>query len=282
MRTKLNLFLGVTLFALLFSCQKEANHDLSNDSGTAVENLSSTLGATTLTVTPLGCGGYMITGKKQGGSGSLELFDNGESVATSSTGNPRTLLHSVEFESGTTHNLKLVWSNPVGNTLQSQTVLLTVVDAGFLPDCGREPIECDGSVHLDASEVTAGAVCGTYRVQYTLSSCEAQEGLKLQGGLTANVVSTIGTGSSGLVSVPSLETGKKNTKNTNATHTWENISLEAGEAKSFWIEFSVSSKAFGGAGVDGLYPITGAWSVKKNSVLLAGYNNRIMVNKCTL
>jgi hypothetical protein len=260
MRTKLNLFLGVTLFALLFSCQKEANHDLSNDSGTAVENIGQGL---RLSAIPLDeCGQYQIKAWAPGNAGTVELLENSTSIAGPQGAD---IVVIRDLIPGETYTYTVKWYNPNGSPNRSGEFSIKV------PGCA-EDIECDGSVVLQPEYFELDNICQTYKVAYRVSSCQAQTGLKLQGGLTNNVEKVTGTGS------PDGPSNQIDKKNGNSTHTWY-FDLDAGVSKTFWVSFTLNTKkAFAGAGP--LYPITGAWSVKKNSVPMADYSPRIMVSKC--
>jgi hypothetical protein len=265
MRTKLNLFLGVTLFALLFSCQKEANQYLSNDSGTAVESSIVDQGLT-LTANPAGdCGNYKITGSVNGNSGTLALLINGITNTTVNVSN--TVGVDIDVEAallqGLSNTIVLTWTNPQAGSPRSVSLIVNA------PDCARLACTAD----LFASEVE---YVGTnkFKVTYTVSTCElGYENVKLQGGLTANTVAgSITAGSSDNDLYQQI-----NDKNKNTTHNWI-FDIAPNSTKTFSLTFSVDpKKTFGGAGP--LYPITGAWSIKQNSAPLAAYSDRIMVSK---
>ena len=169
--------------------------------------------------------------------------------------------------------------------------ICTTITYTVMADCSLNPVTLSGHAYdigLDLNGVPNGEIKSTFNVNVCSGSYTA---LKLQGGLVSGAtaptgddainnptpatpwayISPDGTGSAydGNDDVNTLVQVKK--LNSNWTITWAISSLSAGYSKDYTIRYHKNL-------MPGTNNVTGAWSLKSNSILVAGYTDRLTVS----
>lgn len=167
----------------------------------------------------------------------------------------------------------------------------TTITYTIMADCALNPVTLSGHAYdigLDLNGVPNGEINSTFNVNVCSGSYTA---LKLQGGLVSGAIAPTGddainnptpatpwayispdvTGSAfdGNDDVNTLVQVKK--LNSNWTITWAISSLSAGYSKDYTIRYHKNL-------MPGTNNVTGAWSLKSNSILVAGYTDRLTVS----
>ena len=167
----------------------------------------------------------------------------------------------------------------------------TTITYTVMADCALNPVTLSGHAYdigLDLNGVPNGEINSTFNVNVCSGSYSA---LKLQGGLVSGATAPtgddainnptpatpwayitpdlIGSAFDGNDDINTLVQVKK--LNSNWTITWAINNISAGYSKDYTIRYHKNL-------MPGTNNVTGAWSLKSNSILVAGYTDRLTVS----